>query len=382
MRTVAFCLILLGLLLSAAAGASAAEPIKVGVILSTTGPGAYFGEPAEKTVRLEIERINREGGVLGRHLQLFFYDDGSDTKQAVSFARKLIDQDKVDVLIGGSLTGPTLAIIPLAEEAGIPLLAQPGALSVIEPLKRWVFLVAYTDRMALEKDFADMQKRKFTKIGLIAGSRGFDDSCRRQANLTAPKFGINIVADETYAPTDTDMTPQLIRIREHKEIQAVLSCGSQAPTVITVRNYHQLGMSKIPLYFTHAVISPTFLSGVGSTGEGLRAVAPALAIAEQLPDKDPQKKPALEYTKAYEAAYRQPIVIYGGQALDSITLYVAALKKAGTADKAKVRDAMEQLTHVIGVDGVFSMSAADHNGLTPAALHVLEIRGGKWKLLY
>src|SRR5437588_7400691 len=217
--------------------ASAAEPIRIGGFVSASGPGSFLGDPEGKTLKLEIERINREGGVLGRQLQLILYDTGSDPKQAVSFARKLIDSDKVDVLIGGSLTGETMAVVPVVQDAEIPFISLGGAAVIVEPVKKWVFKTPHTDRMAVEKDYIDMQKRGLSKVGIIAGSVGFDESCRKEAKNLAPKHGISVVDDQTYAPTDTDMTPQLTNLRSHSGIQAVLDCGSQAPTVITTRNY-------------------------------------------------------------------------------------------------------------------------------------------------
>ena len=362
--------------------ARAAEPIRIGAFTSASGPGSFLGDPEAKTLKLEVERVNREGGVLGRQLQLQFYDTGSDPKQAVSFARKLIDNDKADVLIGGSLTGETMAVVPVVQDAEIPFISLGGAAVIIEPVKKWVFKTPHTDRMAVEKDYIDMQKRGLRKIGIIAGSVGFDESCRKEAKNVAPKHGITIVDDQTYAPTDTDMTPQLTNLRSHADIQAVLDCGSQAPTAITTRNYQQLGMSKIPLYFSHAVASQEYIDGAGAAANGVRIPAAAVLIAEQLADSDPQKKVGLDYRKEYEAAYHQPISTFGGHAYDALLLYVSAVKQAGSTDKAKVRDAIENLKNVVGTDGVFNLSPSDHMGLDTSAFHMVEIANGKWKLLY
>jgi branched-chain amino acid transport system substrate-binding protein len=382
MRPVAACLLTLVMVLGLAGTARAAEPIKIGVFVSQTGLASYLGDPMAKTYKLEVERINQQGGLLGRPVRLIMYDDGSDPKQAVSLVRKLIEQDKVDFLSGGTLTGNVMAIIPLVQDAEIPYIALAAATAIVEPPKKWVFKASHTDRMAVDHDFADMQKRKISKIGVIAGAQGFDESCRKAAYSLAPKYGITIVADETYAPTDTDMTAQLTKIRAHQELQAVLQCGAQAPTVITVRNYQRLGMSKTPLYFTHAIASHEFITAAGSAAEGVRLAAPALLIAEQLPNKDPQKKPAVEFAKKYDATYHEPISTFGAHAKDALMIYVAAVQKAGTIDKAKVRDAIEQSKNVIGVQGIFTMSPTDHMGLSSDAFHMVEIRNGKWKLLY
>jgi branched-chain amino acid transport system substrate-binding protein len=382
MRLALVCVLALGLVVFAVAAVQAAEPIKVGAIVSATGPASYLGDPMAKTLRLQVERINREGGVNGRQLKLFLYDDGTDTKQAVSFARKLIDQDKVDVIFGGSITGTTMAVVPLVEEAQIPLISLAGGTVIIEPVKKWVFKTVHTDRMAVEKDYMDMQKRKINKIALIGGSVGYDEGCRKEAKSLASKYGITVVADETYAPADTDLTPQLTKIRENKEVQALLSCGSQAPTVITARNYQRLGMTKIPLYYTHAVTSQEFIDSAGNAAEGAYVPTAAVLVAEQLPNKDPQKSVSLAYRKEYEAAYNAPISAFGANANDALLLYVTAVKKAGTTDKAKVRDAIEQVKSLAGTNGVYNMSSGNHMGLDTTAFRMVQVHNGKWKLLY
>ncbi len=364
------------------AASAAGKPIKIGAFVSATGPGSFLGDPEGKTLKLEVARINHDGGFLGRPLQLVLYDTGSDTKQAVTFVRKLIDDQNVDVLIGGSLTGSTMAVIPIVQNAEIPYISLGGAVEIVEPVKKWVFKTPHTDRMAVEKDYIDMRQRGISHIGLIAGSVGFDESCRGQAKDLAAKYKITIIDDETYAPTDTDMTPQLTKIRAHRDLQAVLDCGSQAPTAITARNYQQLGMTKIPLYYTHAVDSQEFIDAAGSAAEGIRVPAAAMLVAAQLPDNDPQKKIGLAYGKAYTAAYHQPISTFGGHAYDALLLYTLAVKKAGTTDKAKVRDALEQLHGIVGVDGIYNLSPTNHMGLDTSAFHMVEIHDSQWKLLY
>jgi branched-chain amino acid transport system substrate-binding protein len=381
MRLLLVAVVTFGLVLSLAGMAQAAEPIKIGVFISVTGPASYFGDPEAKTFQLEVERINREGGIMGRPIKMVLYDDGSDPKQAVSFARKLIEQDKVDVLFGGSVTGTTMAVIPVVQEAEIPLISIAGGTPIAQPVKKWVFKIPHTGSMATQKDLLDMQKRKLTKIAVIGGSVGFDASCRQEVHEIAPKLGMTVVADETWAQTDTDMTPQLTRIRE-KNPQAIMNCGTQSPAVISVRNYQSLGMSKIPLYFNHGVAAQDFLEAAGSAVEGMRLPVAAVLVAAQLPDKDPQKKISLEYEKNYVAAYKKPIAYFGSLAHDALVVYSAAVKKAGTTDKAKVRDALEGLKNVVGTNGIFNMSPSDHVGLAIEELHMAEVRNGKWKLLY
>jgi len=203
--------------------AVAQQPIKIGAFLSVTGGAAFLGDPEQKTLELYVEKINAAGGVLGRKLQLVSYDSAGDAEKARTFTKRLIEQDKVDVIVGGSTTGETMAVIPLVEAAQIPFISLAGAVVIIEPVKKWVFKTPHTDRMACEKIFIDMQARKFSKIALISGPGGFDKSMRGQCMGVAKKYGIEIVADETYGGGDTDMTAQLTKIKNTAGVQAVLN---------------------------------------------------------------------------------------------------------------------------------------------------------------
>lgn len=359
--------------------AHAADPIKIGAFLSITGGASFLGDPQAKTLKLYVEKINSAGGVLGRKLELITYDSQGDAKQAVTFVRRLLEDDKVDFIIGGSTTGATMAVVPMIEQAGVPFFSMAGASVVVEPTKKWVFKTAGTDRMAVDRIFTDMAKRGFKNIALIAGSGGFDQSCRTEAKALANKHRISIVADETYAPSDTDMTPQFTRINSAKPA-AILSCGFGAPTVISVRNYKQLALT-MPLYFTHGVGSQQFVDGAGGAADGIRVTVSAVLVADDLPEDDPQRKVVRNYAKEYKAAFNEEPAAFGGFAYDALFMTLDAIKRAGSADKAKVRDEIEKTKKFVGLDGVFSMSATDHMGLGPDAFKLTEIKAGEWKLL-
>ena len=269
------------------APALAQEPIRVGAFLSVTGPAAFLGDPELKTLELYVERLNAEGGVLGRKLQLIAYDDAGDAEKARTFAKRLLEQDKVDLIVGGSTTGATMAAVPLAEAAGTPFISLAGAVVIVEPTKRWVFKTPHTDRMACEKIFVDVQTRKLSRVALISGAGGFDKSMRAECLKVAPKYGVEIVADETYAASDTDMTAQLTKIRG-STAQAVLNAGfGQGPALVT-RNYRQVGLT-LPLYQSHGVASKEFIKLAGPAAEGVRLPAAALLVADLLAAGDAQK---------------------------------------------------------------------------------------------
>ena len=359
--------------------AMANEPIKIGSILSVTGPAAFLGDPELKTLQLYVEEINKKGGVLGRQLQLVHYDDGSDANKANGFAKRLIDDDKVDLIVGGTTTGSTMSTVPLVEKAGVPFISLAGAVVIVEPVKKFVFKTPHTDRMAAEKVFEDMKKRGISKVALLSETSGFGQSGKKETEAVAAKYGVTLVANETYGPKDTDMSPQLTKIKNTAGVQAVFVFGlGQGPAIVT-KNYKQLGIT-LPLYQSHGVASDEFLKLAGPAAEGVRLPSPAQLIPEKLPAGDPQKPVVTAYDKAYKERYKQDVSTFGGYAYDGLMLAVDAMKRAGSTDKAKVRDAIEATKGFVGTSGTFNMSPTDHMGLDLSAFRMLEVKGGDWTI--
>ena len=356
----------------------AQEPIRIGAFLSVTGPAAFLGDPEQKTLEMVIERLNAEGGLLGRKLQLVAYDDAGDAEKARTFAKRLLEQDKVDVIVGGSTTGTTMAAVPLVEAAGTPFISLAGAVVIVEPVKKWVFKTPHTDRMACEKIFVDLQARKLGKVALISGSGGFDKSMRGECLKVAPKYAIEVVADETYGAADTDMTAQLTKIRA-SGAQAVLNAGfGQGPAIVT-RNYRQVGLT-LPLYQSHGVASKEYVKLSGPAAEGVRLPAAALLVPDLLAGNDPQKPVVSAYKRDYETRYKTDVSTFGGHAYDGLMLAVNAIKRAGSTDKARLRDAIEATRGYVGTGGVVNMSASDHLGLDLSAFVMLEVKDGNWAM--
>lgn len=359
--------------------AASAQDIKIGAILSVTGPAAFLGDPAEKTIKMYVDEINAKGGVKGRKIQLVTYDDGGDANKARTFATRLVEEDKVVAVLGPSTTGTTMATIPVFEDAQIPMISFAGAVGVIEPVKKWVFKTPHTDRMACEKIFEDMKKRGFTKIGMISGTDGFGKSMRDECVKVNARFGIEIVGEETYGPRDTDMTPQLTNLRARAGMQAVVNPGfGQGPAIVT-RNYRQLGIN-VPLYQSHGVGSKQFIELAGDAANGVRLPAAALLVAEKLPDNDPQKPVATAYKKKFEDATKQAVSTFGGHAYDGLMILVGAIERAAKPDAASIRDEIEKTKGFMGTAGIFNMKADDHMGLDLTAFKMLEIKNGDWSL--
>jgi branched-chain amino acid transport system substrate-binding protein len=360
------------------ASAQAADSIKIGTFLAVTGPAAFLGDPELKTLQLYVDAINQQGGLLGKPVELIHYDTGGNAKEAVNFFKRLVKKDQVDVIVGGSSSGESLAVMPLAEEEQIPFVSMAGAVKIIEPVQKWTFKTPHTDRMAAAKIYTDMKRRGLTKIALISGDGGFDKSGREESLKLAPEYGITIVADESYGNKDTDMTAQLTKIRD-SGAQAILNFGFGTGPAIVTKNLRQLGID-LPLYQSHGVASKKYIELAGAAAEGVRLPAAALLVPEKLADTDPQKPVLLAYQQKYQAAHGD-VSTFGGHAYDALFIVVEAIKRAGTTDKAKVRDEIEKTQGFPGTAGIFNMSPLDHMGLGLDAFKLLEIRNGDWTIV-
>ncbi|HWW49558.1 MAG TPA: ABC transporter substrate-binding protein [Xanthobacteraceae bacterium] len=361
-------------------GAAQAE-IKIGASLSETGPAGYLGVPEGQTIRMMVKEINDAGGINGEKIKLFIYDDGGDPNKARTFATRLVEDDGVVAIVGGTTTGATMSIMPVAAEAKVPFISLAGAIEIIKPVQAWTFKTPHTDRMACEKIFVDMKKRGFTKIAMISGSDGFGASMRKQCLDVKGNYGIDVIADEIYGPQDADMTPQLTKIKNAPNVQAVLNAGfGQGPAVVT-RNYAQLAI-KMPFYQSHGVASGEFIKLAGKeASEGIRLPGTALLVADLLSDSDKQKPVVLAYKKSYEPAYNTPVSTFGGYAYDAMQILVDSIKRAGSTKPAAIRDAIEKTSGLVGTTGIVTMSPTDHLGLDLSAFKMLEIRNGNWTIV-
>ncbi len=365
---------------TAIGSAQAEETIKIGSFLAVTGGASFLGDPEKKTLEMYVKKINTEGGVLGKKLELTVYDSQGNPKKAVPFAKRLISDDKIDVLLAGSTSGETMAVIPIVEAAGIPFISFGGAGVIVNPVKKWVFKTPHTDTLAVQKIFADMKKRSLTKIGLLSGSGGFDASCRKQTQTLAGPSGMTLVADETHGKGDTDMTPQITKIKNTAGVQAFMYCGFGAATSIVAKNFKQLGVS-IPHYQTHGSASMSFIKNAAGGAEGVRLPAAALIVVDALPGSHPQKKVASAYRDMYTSKSGDSVSTFGGHAYDGLMIAVEAIKRAGSTDKEAVRAEIEKTKNFIGADGIYNMSAKDHLGLDEGSFVMVEVKGGTWKQL-
>lgn len=352
--------------------------IRIGASLSATGPAAFLGDPQVKTLEMLVEELNAKGGINGEEVTLIHYDDGGDPNKARTFATRLIEDDEVVAIIGGTTTGATMSILSVAEDAEIPFISLAGAIEIIDPVRPFTFKTPHTDRMACQKIFEDIQARGFTNVAMISGTDGFGASMQAQCKAVIGDYGLTLVADESYNPTDADMTAQLTKIRNTEGVEALVNPGfGQGPSIVT-RNYAQLGL-EIPFYQSHGVASNGFIDLAGAdAAEGVRLPGTALLVADILPEGDAQRAVAVAYKTAFEEATSTPVSTFGGYAHDAFLILTDAIARAGSSEPQAIRDAIEATTGLVGTTGTYTFTPEDHLGLDLSAFRMLEIRDGAW----
>ena len=359
------------------------EPVKIGAFFALSGPAASIGTPTKLVAEMVVAKINQEGGINGRPLELVIGDTESDAAKAATIAKKFIHQDKVAAIIGPTRTDTGMNVKKIVEEAGMPTFMTVGGDPVImggEKLGsfKYVFKSPQRSSTAVKKLFSYLKDKQIKTIGLLYATDGFGKDGAQWIEKLAPEYGLEIVARESFGPKDTDMTAQLTKIKNAKP-QAII-CWTIGPAgAIVSKNKAQLGIT-IPLFQCHGLPDPKYIELAGKAAEGDRMPATKLMAVDELPDIDPQKKVIQEFIKLYkESGYDKqfPINTHSGYAWDAIMIVAEAMKKAGT-DPNKLRDAIEQTKGYVGVSGIYNITPEDHNGLGEDSMVVVEVKDGKF----
>ncbi len=361
---------------------SAWADVNVGVTISATGPAASLGIPEKNTIALMPKTIG------GQKINYIVLDDASDTTAAVNNTRKLIAENKVDVILGSTTTPASLAMIDVASEAQTPMISVAASARIIEPMdakKKWVFKTPQNDIMMSLAIAEHMAANGVKTVGFIGFSDAYGEGWAQEFAKAADLKKIKIVANERYARSDTSVTGQALKLMSAKP-DAVLVAGSGTPAALPQKTLKERGYTG-KMYQTHGVANADFLRVGGKDVEGTFLPAGPVLVADQLPAGHPVKKSALAYVAAYEAAYgKGSVSTFGAHAWDAGLLMSSAvpvaLKKAqpGTPEfRAALRDALEQTKDVAGAHGVFTMSASDHLGLDQRARVMVKIENGAWK---
>ena len=365
--------------LVALAGAAKAD-ITIGVSLSLTGPLSSLGLPVKASLPLWPERIG------GEKVRLIVLDDASDTTGAVKNARRFVAEDKVDLMLGSSGVPAVFAMAPVAAEAKTVQLAlapapRPGGAD------DWTFPLPQPVSLMADAVAQRMVADKVRRIAFLGWNEGYGEMWLQAFGAAAKKAALEIVATERFAPPDTGITSQALKVIAAKP-DAVLIVGAGSAAAMPQINLRERGWAG-PIYQTHGAASPDLIRVGGKHMDGAILPAGPVLVAEQLPASNPVKKSALAYVAAYEAANGKGTVsTFGAHAWDTGLLMAAAvpvaLKKAqpGTPEfRAALRDALEQVKELPGAHGVFNMTPNDHLGLDQRARVMVKVENGTWKYI-
>jgi branched-chain amino acid transport system substrate-binding protein len=363
--------------------APAQAQIKVGVTLSTSGPAASLGLPEKNTVTLFPKEIG------GQKIEYLVLDDASDTTAAARNARRLIDEDKVDVIIGSTISPNSLAMIDFVSEKTTPMISIAGASRIVEPMdskRKWVFKTPQHDSLMAEGMIDHMVKNGRKTLAVIAQSDAYGDGWLSEIQKHASAKGVKLVATERYNRADTSVTSQALKLAATAP-DAIVVVGAGTPAVLPQRTMRERGYTG-PIYQTHGVANNDFLRVGGKDVEGTILPAGPVLVAAQLP-ASPVKTAAMDYVRRYEEAFgRDTVTTFGAHAWDAALLLnqtiPAALKKGkpGSPEfRAALRDALEGIKDLTVSHGVISMTPDNHNGMDARSRVMVTIESGHWKLL-
>ncbi len=373
--------VVLGILLAfmlAGVPVQGAETIKVGAILSVTGPASFLGAPEAKTLEMLVDELNKKGGVKGQKIELIIKDSAASPEKAVSFAKQLIEENKVFAIIGPSTSGETMKIKSIAEEGKTILLSCAAAETIVNPVAKYVFKTPQKDSDAVVKIFQQMKMMKISRIGVLSSNTGFGQAGKAQIEKLAPDHAITIVSSEVYDKAASDLTAEVTKVKS-AGVEAILNWSIEPAQAIVIKNARQIGF-KGPIFQSHGFGNIKYVEAAGPAAEGVLFPAGRLLVSDVLPKKHPQKALLVKYKKDYESRYKEDASTFGGHAYDAFIILVKAIEKAGKADKEAVRSVIEQLTGVVGTGGVFNFSETDHNGLNIDAFEMLTVKKGKFTI--
>lgn len=355
------------------------EPIVIGAVVSTTGASAPLGEPERNTLLLLEKKINAKGGVLGRPLRVVVLDDQSSAKEAVTATQRLLTQEKVVAVIGASASATTLAMKPITAQAKIPQIAMAAANSITdEPPMDWIWRVAPKDDLAAERVMKYVaESMKVKTIAVLHDENAFGSSGLAQMEKLKDKYGIQIVAKQSYKTEETDLTAQLTKLRGSNP-EALVVWGTNPGPAVAAKNLKQLGWS-LPYVGSHGIANAKFIELAGDAAEGV--VFPTTKILFPQSITDPRQKEIIDtfiadYTEEYGVAPNH----FASHGWDALMLLVTAIENAKSTKAEDIKAALESITDWPGADGIFTYTPTNHDGLSVDDLIMVKISGGKWVL--
>ncbi|MEB3101719.1 ABC transporter substrate-binding protein [Ferviditalea candida] len=362
----------------ASAQPAAAAPIKIGGLFAASGGASSLGKPEMDTVKMMVEQANANGGIGGRQLELVAYDTKGDQNEAVLDMKKLIENDKVAAVIGGTTSGECMALIPIAEKAKVPFIALGASKAINIPAKPYVFKTPQGDDIVAPRVVKYLKDHNLTKVAWLNVDNSFGSSGKEEYDKAAKAAGIETVISESFEATVNDAKPMLTRVKNANP-QAIVVWGTTQESAVVTKNIRELKID-VPILESHGIANAQFIELAGKAAEGVIFPAGRLLVADKLPDDNKQKKILVDYAKNFQAKFNYPASTFGGHAWDAFEILTNAIKTAGD-DPQKIRDTLENNTKdIVGTGGIFNYTKDDHNGLNADALAMIKIEMGKWVL--
>jgi branched-chain amino acid transport system substrate-binding protein len=359
--------------------AFAADTVKIGAILAVTGPASFLGAPEAKTLEMMVDEMNKKGGLKGKKIELIIKDSGASPEKAFSFAKQLIEEEKVLAIIGPSTSGETMKIKNVAEEGKTILLSCAAAEVIVNPVAKYVFKTPQKDSYAVLRIFDQMKKMKLSKVGVLSSNTGFGKAGKEQIEKLAPEHGIEIVSNEVYDKAATDLTAEVTKVKA-SGAQAIINWSIEPAQSIVIKNARQIGF-KGQIFQSHGFGNIRYVEAAGGAAEGVIFPAGRLLVADALPASNKQKAILVGYKKDYETKFKEDVSTFGGHAYDAMLVLTKAVEKANSTDREAVRTAIENLKGVVGTAGIFNFSPEDHNGLDMTSFEMLTVKKGKFAIL-
>jgi branched-chain amino acid transport system substrate-binding protein len=371
--------------------APAEHTYKIGAIYSITGVASSLGVPERDATLMVQKQLQQGGGIKGsddilHSIEIIVYDDRSEGNEAVKATKRLIEEDKVVALIGPSRTPASLAMVPIAEEAKIPMISVASSSEIVSPVEKqhWIYKTPHSNFHSVDVKVQYLKTKKYTKIASLYQNDSFGDDSREALASALKDTGMTIVREEKFEATDKDMTPQLVNIKG-SEAQVLIVHATPPGASIVTRQFRDLGL-QLPLIHNHGIGNKRFIELASEASEGVIFPIGKMLVAEQLPDTGPQKPALLNFIKDYEAFSKNSRNTFAGHAWDGLQLVLQALRKIEKGvsleeTRQRVRNSIEATQGFVGLDGTFNFSGQDHNGLSSQDLVMVRIEKEAWKYL-
>jgi branched-chain amino acid transport system substrate-binding protein len=359
----------------AAAGSWAQQTLNVAAVLAISGPASIYGAPAEKALRLMIDNLPNRS-IAGHPVKLTVYDTEGNSTKAVQLYRRAVENDEAHIIYGPSTSGESMAIVPLANQLKVPTVSHGGAEGITKPLTPYMFALPPTDRLMMESLIASIKQKGWKRVAVLYSLDGFGQSGGTIAQELVPASGLELAGVETFASQDTNMTPQLLRLRDKNPDAIILWSANPGPTIVA-KNAMEMGLNK-PFFVSTANATIGFINQTGAAANGIYAATLPIVAPEALADEDPRKPVFMKFNKQYMDKYGQPADQASGHGLDDILLLEAAMKNLkGPLTRDNLRAALESVK-MCGSNGCRQTTPDDHRGLTKDAMVVMQIKDGKF----